>query len=321
VGNGYKGLPGADKVSIRIYADANAQLTSTQAGEVDFQYFRKPTSDQLKQLSAIPGMTPQKALVGLNIFYSFNLGDDQQQPPNAVVKKKEFRQASVWALDRHTLCDDVLGGVFKVPDIMNHWIVPWANSDKLVKYDPQDVDKAKSLLQAAGYNGEEIQVYNFPKPDPDFAVILSMWQDAGIKTKAHEFGADTFFDEFYTAPKYDIGFAYGFGTISGLPWTSDQFLSSKFFPQKGGLNAMRFANAEWDKEFAAALAAPDQASQTPHLQRASEIFNDELPYVALYQRVDYTILSDKLRGPEKAPLGILHPNQSGVNYWEWYIAS
>ena len=28
-----------------------------------------------------------------------------------------------------------------------------------------------------------------------------------------------------------------------------------------------------------------------------------------------------MRGPEKAPKGILHPNQSGVNYWEWYIAS
>ena len=64
-----------------------------------------------------------------------------------------------------------------------------------------------------------------------------------------------------------------------------------------------------------------QPSQAPHLQRASEIFNDELPYVALYQRVDYTILSNTLRGPEKAQRGILHPNQSGVNYWEWYIAS
>src|SRR4029077_1343952 len=122
----------------------------------------------------IANMTPQKSLVGLNIFYSFFLGDDKGQPPTAVVKKKEFRQATVWALDRHTLVDDVLGGVFKVPDIMNWWIVPWANSDKLVSYDPQDVAKAKDLLTKAGYNGEEIQVFNFPKPDPDFAVILQM---------------------------------------------------------------------------------------------------------------------------------------------------
>ena len=118
------GLPRADKISIRIYEDANTQLTSTQAGEVDFQYFRRPSGDQLKQLQAIQGMSAQKSLVGFNIFYSFNLND----PGSEKILDPKFRQATVWALDRDTLVNDVLGGVFKVPDIMNHWIAPWATA-------------------------------------------------------------------------------------------------------------------------------------------------------------------------------------------------
>src|SRR5205085_3055834 len=138
----------------------------------DFQYFRKPSGDNLKQLQAIKGMSAQKSLVGFNIFFSFNL----KAPSVKALLDKRVRQAFVWALDRHTLVDDVLGGVFKVPDIMNHWIAPWANSDKLEKYDPQDTAKAKDLLTKAGYNGETIQAWVYPpKFDPDIPVIAQMW--------------------------------------------------------------------------------------------------------------------------------------------------
>ncbi len=37
----------------------------------------------------------------------------------------------------------------------------------------------------------------------------------------------------------------------------------------------------------------------------------------IYQRVDYAVVNDKLKGPEKAP--ITHPAAGGVHYWEWYV--
>jgi hypothetical protein len=39
----------------------------------------------------------------------------------------------------------------------------------------------------------------------------------------------------------------------------------------------------------------------------------------LYQRVDYSIVNDGLKGPENAT--ILHPAAGGVHYWEWYKES
>jgi hypothetical protein len=62
-----------------------------------------------------------------------------------------------------------------------------------------------------------------------------------------------------------------------------------------------------------------KAAKARAIERCGELFNDELPYAPLYQRVDYAIVSDNLRGPEQAT--ILHPVAGGVRYWEWYLAS
>ena len=325
-GSGYRGLPGADGVSIRIYADGDAQLTSTKVGEVDFQYVRAPTGDQLKQLHAINGMSTQESRVGFNIFFSFNL----KQPSVPLLKDKRVRQAFVWALDRHALVDDVLGGAFRVPNVMNDWIAPWASSDRLETYDPQDIERARKLLADAGWDPTVVlDVRHYPpKLDPDVPVIVEMWKAVGINSRLTPLSEAGFFHEFYESkgepgapdegPSYDVAIAFGFGTLDGSPWGQANTLgSTRVYPN--GYNSMRWVNEEWDREFATALLQQDQETQAPHFKRCSELFNDELPYAPLYQRVDYAIVSDDLRGPENAT--ILHPAAGGVRYWEWYMAS
>jgi peptide/nickel transport system substrate-binding protein len=323
-GSGYSGLPKADKVSIRIYDSEDAQLLSTQSGEVDFNYVRKPSGDKLEQLKSIQGMHTQASEVGFNIFFSVNL----KKPSTPLLQDKRVRQALVWALDRDTLVNDVLGGVFKVPTIVNHWIAPWANADNLETYHPQDVDKAKALLAEAGWDPTvELDIRHYPpKLDPDVPVILEMWNAVGVKGKLTPIPDDTFIQDFYEdkdkstpeddGPSYDIAFVYGYGTLDGSPWGSDETLgSTRVYPN--GFNSMRYANTEWDTEFAAAIKETSQDAQATHFKRCSELFNDELPYMPIYQRVDYSIVSDTLKGAESAK--ILHPAAGGVRYWEWYI--
>jgi ABC-type transport system substrate-binding protein len=72
-GSGHSGPPAAAGVSIRIYADEESQILSTQSGEVDFNYVRRPSGDKLAQLQSIEGMKTLESLVGFNIFVSFNL--------------------------------------------------------------------------------------------------------------------------------------------------------------------------------------------------------------------------------------------------------
>jgi len=323
-GLGYSGAPAADKISIRMYDTADAQILSTQSGEVDFNYVRKPSGDVLKQLQAIAGMQAQKSLVGFNIFFSVNL----KSPSAELLKDKRVRQALVWALDRDLLVNDVLGGVFKVPDIMNHWIAPWANASDLERYYPQNVEKAQALLAEAGWDPSvTLDVRHYPPTlDPDVPVIMSMWEAIGVKGALTPLPDDSFIADFYAdkdpstpaddGPRYDIAFVYGFGTLDGSPWGSDETLgSTRVYPN--GFNSMRFANTEWDSEFAAALLATTQDEQGKHFQRCSQIFNDELPYAPMYQRVDYAVVNQKLKGPESAV--ITHPAAGGVHYWEWYV--
>ena len=313
-GDGFAGRPAADKVSVVIYTEDNAQLVSTEAGDVDFQYFRRPSGDKLARLKGIGGMHTQESLVGLNIFYSFNL----ESPSNELIKDKRFRQALVWALDRELLVNDVLGGVFKVPDIVNQWIAPWANPTDLERYHPQNVDKAKQLLDDIGWvAGTKINIWHYPpKLEDDIPVIVGMWEDVGVGSTLTPLPDETFTADFYDKPKYDVAFAYGFGTLDGSPWGSDTFLGSKSIPPNG-FNSMRFKNAEWDTEYAAALVESTQEAQAPHLHAASKIFNEELPYMPIYQRVDYSVVNDKLKGPEKYQ--IQHPEIGGVKFYEWTI--
>ena len=323
-GTGFKGAPGAAKVSIRIYADDQAQLLSTTSGEVDFQYFRKPSGDQLKQLNAISTMHSEKSLVGYNIFFSFNL----LNPSTPLLKDKRVRQAFVLCMDRHTLIDDVLGGVYNYPKYMNDWIAPWANSTKLNSYD-QDIAQAKSLLAAAGWDPSVVlNVRNYPpKLTDDVPVIVEQWKAVGINVKLTPLPDDTFVNDFYrqskdtgttdSGPLYDVAFVYGYGSLDGTPYGQDAELGcASIWPN--GSNSMRWCSQEWDTEFAAALKGITQADQAPHFQRCSEIFNDELPYVPMYDRVDYSIIGNTLKGPEKAT--ILHPSAGGVRWWEWTIS-
>lgn len=325
-GMGHSGPPAADAVSIRIYADDAAQILSTQSGEVDFNYVRRPSGDKLKTLQEIAGMTAQQSLVGFNIFFSVNL----LKPSTPLLLDKNVRKALVWALDRELLVGEVLGGVFKVPDVVNHWIQKWAVADDLETYHPQNVDRARELLAAAGWDSNTVlDVRHYPPTlDPDIPVIQAMWEDVGVKIKLTPLPDDTFVADFYEdkdkstpeddGPNYDIAFVYGFGTLDGSPWGSDETLgSTRVYPN--GFNSMRFANAEWDSEFAAALKETTQDAQAEHFKRCSQIFNDELPYMPIYQRVDYAVVSNKLKGPEKA--AITHPAAGGIHYWEWFVES
>ena len=109
---------------------------------------------------------------------------------------------------------------------------------------------------------------------------------------------------------------YGFGTLDGSPWGSDETLNSKrVYPN--GFNSMRFNSPEWDTEFAAALRESTQDAQAPSLQAVQR---DLQRRAALHADLPARRLLDrqhKLKGPEKTT--IMHPAGGGVHYWEWYI--
>ena len=101
-GSGFAGLP-SGRQGLDPDLRGRERAADVHAGRRGRLPVLPPTvsGDQLKQLQAIQGMSAQKSLVGFNIFYSFNLLD----PGSEQILDREFRQATVWALDRHTLVE------------------------------------------------------------------------------------------------------------------------------------------------------------------------------------------------------------------------
>jgi len=311
-GTGYSGPPKAAQVAIRMFADANAQLLATQSGEIDFTYYRQPSGDTLDQFRSIAGMNVLDSFVGFNVFYSIPY-------LNRPWANKDFRQALAYATDRVTM--QQINGGSAPSTVISDWTAPWAIADDLNPY-TYDLDKARAALAASGFdlNQElDVRIYPYGVTPDEIPVLLDTWRnELGLKIKERAFTSDGFIKEFYEDADYDIGFVYGFGTLDGSPFGSGQtLLSTSVYPN--GYNSFRFASDEFDTEYKAGNAAITQEEQGKHFARASEIFNEELPYFPYFNRVDAAVVSDKLTGVEGTKM--FHPAAGGVPYWEWGISS
>src|SRR5690606_32445393 len=71
---------------------------------------------------------------------------------------QKVRQAANYAINKETLVDDVLQGTAEVAAGPIAPAFEWAYNEELEPY-PYDPDKARALLEEAGYDGEEVVFY------------------------------------------------------------------------------------------------------------------------------------------------------------------
>ena len=189
---------------------------------------------------------------------------------------------------------------------MNHWIAPWANSDTLERYDPQDIEKAKALLAEVGWDSGYVRER---LPLPAEARPGRPGHPGDVEGRRHQDEVDADPGRRLRqrllrrhrpqrrgrpGPDFDIGFVYGFGTLDGSPWGSDTTLgSTHVYPQRLQLDAL-------GERRSGTRSSPTRSSSRPRrrrrriFKRCSEIFNDELPYVA-------ALPARRLRDRERQP--------------------
>jgi ABC-type transport system substrate-binding protein len=148
-------LPYLDGINIRFISEEKSEMLSFQKGEFELK-FRLPTDmyDQIVDRSGPERkLTPEFSKYQLQYvqnmmveYYGF-LNPD----PDGIFSNKLVRQAFNYAIDRDKLCDFVMKGT-AAPAI--YGIVPPAYPDypyKEVKGFTYDPDRARYLLQQAGY--------------------------------------------------------------------------------------------------------------------------------------------------------------------------
>jgi peptide/nickel transport system substrate-binding protein len=143
------GRPYLDEIYTTILRDPQSMVVSLEAGTLDL-VLNPPLNDFIRLQKAGQYQTLSNALSGS--YYAL--------VPNTTVvplDNKQVRQALNYAIDRQRILDQVLQGVGRTEDL------PWAPSSPAYEPDKNthyafDLDKAKSLLAAAGASSVKLDL-------------------------------------------------------------------------------------------------------------------------------------------------------------------
>lgn len=335
--NYWKGEPKLDSFVWRV-VNANVILGMLETGELDF--VGDPTGispDDYELVSAMDHVEIiEEADFGYQILgfvHAFRTEEDINNGvinpdnfvPNEKLQDKRVRQAIAYAIDREGLIDALLKGHGEVVNspIAKQW---WVYDDQNPTQYKQDVEKAKSLLEEAGYvdvdgdgfvetpDGEPYELtMAYPLGNPireqSAPIIQDMIQKVGIKVnllQPMEFGA--YSEQLEVNTDWDLYLlGWSLGTTDPDPsplWSAD-----------AAYNYGRWNNPEADELAKKAITPPDAFDRDFRKEVYSDwqvMFQDDLPALLLYARNSIWAYNKRITGVDHLPWSLLND----VHEWD-----
>jgi len=248
----------------------------------------------------------------------------------APFQDKQIRQAFLSAIDRQHLINDVLQGQ-GLPAASPIEPGTWAYDNALNPY-PYDVEKAKTLLDAAGWkdlNGDGVrekdqQVLAFgltTTDDPTRVAIANeiakMWQAIGVKAAVQPVPASLLVQNVLRPRQFDT-VLYEWRTLSNDPdqyenWHQTQIPSGTVL----GQNYSGLDDRDLSEVLEAARKTNDQGKRTDLYRQFQELFADRVPGLLLFYPVYTYGVDSRVRGVQLAPM--LVPSDRFRNVAQWYL--
>lgn len=284
----WEGPPGIKRLTVKTVPDANALQAELQSGGVDVSPLPTNLSpDTIKTLGQMPNLTVGE-FQGSNIQY---LGFNTESPPFDDVR---VRQAVAHAIDRDAIIANLLSGMAKPADS----VLPpdcWAYAPGTrYAYDPE---RAKTLLQEAGYRGETIK-FKFSAGTAavrDYAqVIQDSLSKVGMKVEIETVDFNTLITQI-TQGQFQMTTARWVGGNQDPIFLRDLF-SSAYFPDRraGGRNRSRYSNTEFDRIIEEAVNTADKTKAKDLYARAQRIVAEELPMLPLWYPSNIVITNKRI---------------------------
>ncbi len=281
-----------DKVTYKIFEDANAMFTSLNSGALDL--VAHLTNDQINNLSN--GYTVLEGT--MNLVQAMYLNHSFEP-----FSKAEVRQALCYAVDVDTMLALTAGGHgTKVGSSMYPAFSKYFDPALATAY-PHDVEKAKSLLAQAGYPDGFSFTITVPSnytPHVNTAVVLAEQLKAvGISASIQQVDWNTWVEDVYGGRNFEatvVGFDASTLNAGSLlnRWVSDN-----------GKNMINYNNPEYDATFKAARESIDDKEQTELYKRCLEILSENAANVYLQDLADFVALNPKLTGFKFYPLYVI----------------
>jgi ABC-type transport system substrate-binding protein len=286
------GLPYLDAIDYRTGQDDNAMLQQIEAGTLDLMGDPFPPA-QFTDVTTNPEFSSQVQHATIaNVDYVFM---DTQQQNGGPFSKLEVRQAVNYAIDKDAILQ-ITHGAGLLATCIYPPVLP--GYDASCNPYPRDVDKAKSLMQQAGYaDGFDTKFFT-DTTDPDPQIGASIQQDLaaiGIRTEIVSQEFATFLNTIETPHTAPIGWV---GWFQDYPDPSD-FIEptlSCATAVAGGANAALYCNPQVDTLMAQAKGEQDKAKRLQEYQQIQTMIMADAPWAPFRHQEWYTLVGKRVGG-------------------------
>ncbi|MBD3305636.1 hypothetical protein GF339_04585 [candidate division KSB3 bacterium] len=290
----FAGPPNVDKIVLRIIPDDTVRFLELQQGGVD-----------LVQNAIPPDMVPiAKETPGLNVIAQesiviYYLGFNLEDP---ILSNVKVRQAMAYAIDRPTIIEYLMEGQ---ASLATGLLSPanWAYEPDVKTYD-YDVEKAKALLDEAGYPDPDGD-----GPQPRFSLIyktstapLRIRIGEVLQDQLKQVGIEISEIQTFEWAKFYDDIKSGNFQIYTLRWVGitepDIFYSifhSSMVPPEGR-NRGRYRNPRIDELTEQGRQVIDTEARKQIYSEIQKILAEELPYIFLWYPHNIVVMNDRVHG-------------------------
>lgn len=285
------------RVRFAVVPDETTQALELRKGSGDIA-INSLTPDTVVTLSRNPNLVVDTGPGTRLAYLGFNLRDP-------ILKNVRVRQAIAYALDRRPMIEYLWRGEAEPA----HSVLPvqsWAYDGNGPEY-PHDPEKAKELLDAAGYpalNGVRFHIAMKTSTDANTRLMVAVMQqqlrEVGIVLDIRSFEFATFFSDVQ----------HGAFQMYGLRWIGANedpdifeyvFHSSKFPPN--GANRDYYSNPKIDALIDRARTEIDPKVRKPLYGEVQQILAQDLPYITLWYLDNVLVHTKRVQGIKLNPAG------------------
>ncbi len=292
------GLPG---VTLQVIADKNVQVEVLRYGGTDAIIRVRPKDISIferdQNLTLYPYSTNDWWYLGLN------------QRRGSIFRDRRVREAFAYALDRDALRSAQLGDGQTISG-------PFSPNDPLYNFNvmprSQDIEKANSLLQAAGWKlvgkfrkkGRRLLKVRLllPKSKESYRglclAIQSAFRKIGAKVELVWLTDAAWSNAVFKRKKFDMTLHI---------WNFDE-LSSIYplFHSRGTRNYIGYRNRKVDKLLLQATKTTDPVIYKAIYGKLHKILHDDLPYIFLWSLTNYSAISSRIKHVTIHPFNYFH---------------
>jgi peptide/nickel transport system substrate-binding protein len=269
--------PEVERVTFRVVPDAIVRALELRKGAADVE-MSSLSPDMVPVLAKRPELQVTEE-PGTNFAYvGVNLED-------AILAKKEVRQALAYATDRESLVKYLLRGQARLASGVlppNHWA--YEGDVKNYGYDPAEAER---LLDAArfprGADGVRIRLMLKVSTQEQArllgAALQDQWKKVGVALEVRPLEAATLFSDLDKG-NFQLSYSIWVGANND-PDIFDLVFSSKKIPPSGR-NRGHYRNAQVDELIDQIRGEMDQAKRKKLCSELQKILAEELPYLPLW---------------------------------------